>query len=178
MTNSNHLLEVNGLRTYFFTRDGVVQAVDGIDFHVDRGEVLGIVGESGCGKSVTSLSILGLVPRPGKIVAGSIKYEGEELTTKSKRDLAELRGDAISMIFQQPSSALNPVISAGAQIEEVYELHKDEGKEVNKERMREMLNKVGIPDPARRAQSYPHELSGGMAQRVMIAMALACEPDL
>jgi oligopeptide/dipeptide ABC transporter ATP-binding protein len=173
-----HLLEVSDLRTYFFTRDGVVQAVDGIDLHVDPGEVLGIVGESGCGKSVTSLSILGLVPHPGKVVGGSIRFDGRELTELSKKEMTRLRGDQISMIFQQPTSALNPVFRAGAQIAEVFELHRDWEEELEQEQMLEMLRKVGIPDPDRRALAYPHELSGGMAQRVMIAMALACEPAL
>lgn len=120
-----HLLEVSNLQTYFFTRDGVVQAVDGIDLHVDEGEVLGIVGESGCGKSVTSLSVLGLVPLPGRIVGGSVRFDGQELMKLSKREMTKLRGDRISMIFQQPTSALNPVFRAGAQISEVYELHRD-----------------------------------------------------
>jgi oligopeptide/dipeptide ABC transporter ATP-binding protein len=177
-SNGEHLLEVDELKTHFFTRDGVVHAVDGVDFHVDRGEVLGIVGESGCGKSVTSLSILGLVPHPGRIVAGSITYDGQDLTRMSQRQLSKLRGDRISMIFQQPGSALNPVFRVGAQISEVYELHHDWKEVVREEKTIEMLTKVGIPDPTRRALAYPHELSGGMAQRVMIAMALACEPDL
>ena len=178
MSDNGHLLEVKDLRTYFFTRDGVVQAVDGISFHVDRGEVLGIVGESGCGKSVTSLSILGLVPKPGRIVSGSINYVGMELTTKSQREMTDIRGENISMIFQQPTSALNPVITAGDQIEEAYRLHHDFGRDANEKKVLEMLAKVGIPDPGRRALAYPHELSGGMAQRVMIAMALACQPEL
>lgn len=173
-----HLLEVSNLQTYFFTRDGVVQAVDGIDLHVDEGEVLGIVGESGCGKSVTSLSILGLVPLPGRIVGGSVRFDGQELMKLSKREMTKLRGDRISMIFQQPTSALNPVFRAGAQISEVYELHRDWEEELEQEAMLAMLEKVGIPDPDRRALAYPHELSGGMAQRVMIAMALACQPAL
>jgi len=173
-----HLLEVADLKTHFFTRSGVVQAVDGIDFHVDRGEVLGLVGESGCGKSVTSLSIMGLVPRPGRLVSGSVRFDGRELTTMSQRELTKLRGEHISMIFQQPTSALNPVMRAGAQISEVFELHRDWNKEKRTERTVEMLRSVGIPDPQRRALAYPHELSGGMAQRVMIAMALACEPEL
>ncbi|HEY5650305.1 MAG TPA: ABC transporter ATP-binding protein [Acidimicrobiia bacterium] len=172
------LLEVNGLKTHFDTRDGVVKAVDGVDIKVDRGEVLGIVGESGCGKSVTSLSIMGLISHPGEIVAGEILFGGRDLTTMKKSELRRLRGEHISMIFQQPSSALNPVYRAGAQIKEVFELHRDWSDEVEEERVVEMLAKVGIPDPASRARAYPHELSGGMAQRVMIAMALACEPEL
>ncbi len=177
-TPKGALLEVENLRTHFFTRDGVVQAVDGVDFSVDRGEVLGIVGESGCGKSVTSLSIMGLVPHPGRIVSGSIAFDGREITEMSKRELTELRGEHISMIFQQPGSALNPVFRSGAQIAEVFELHRDWKEAVRDERAVAMLERVGIPDPSRRARAYPHELSGGMAQRVMIAMALSCEPEL
>ena len=172
------LLEVRDLRTHFFTRAGVVRAVDGVDLVVERGEVLGLVGESGCGKSVTSLSILNLVPHPGRIVTGSIRFDGRELTSLSARELAEMRGNRISMIFQQPTSALNPVFRAGAQIAEVFELHRDYTEKAREEKVLEMLKMVGIPDPPRRALAYPHELSGGMAQRVMIAMALACEPAL
>ncbi|HEY5684253.1 MAG TPA: ABC transporter ATP-binding protein, partial [Acidimicrobiia bacterium] len=172
------LLEVRGLKTHFDTRDGMVKAVDEVDFHVDRGEVLGIVGESGCGKSVTSLSIMGLIGHPGKVVAGEILFGGRELTKLKKNDLRKLRGENISMIFQQPTSALNPVYRAGMQIKEMFELHRDWSKEVEEEKVIEMLAKVGIPDPERRAKAYPHELSGGMAQRIMIAMALACQPEL
>jgi oligopeptide/dipeptide ABC transporter ATP-binding protein len=172
------LLEVRGLSTHFDTRQGVVKAVDGADFYVNRGEVLGLVGESGCGKSVTSLSIMGLVPKPGKVVAGEILFAGKNIADMKAAELRDLRGEHISMIFQQPSSALNPVYRAGAQIKEVFELHRDWSSEVEEEKVIEMLAKVGIPDPKRRAASYPHELSGGMAQRIMIAMALACEPEL
>ncbi|MCH8983904.1 MAG: ABC transporter ATP-binding protein [Acidobacteria bacterium] len=172
------LLEVRGLQTHFDTRDGVVKAVDGVDFHVDRGEVLGIVGESGCGKSVTSLSIMGLVSHPGEIVAGEILFDGRDITKLKKKEMRALRGEHISMIFQQPAGALNPVYRAGAQIKEVFELHREWSKDVEEEKVNEMLTKVGIPDPETRARAYPHELSGGMAQRIMIAMALACEPEL
>jgi oligopeptide/dipeptide ABC transporter ATP-binding protein len=172
------LLQVEGLATHFHTRDGVVKAVDEISFTVRRGEVLGLVGESGCGKSVTSLSILGLVPHPGRVERGRVLFDGHDLADMSRKELAELRGDRISMIFQQPTSALNPVMTAGLQIEEVFELHREMTEEVREEKAVEMLARVGIPDPGRRARAYPHELSGGMAQRVMIAMALACEPDL
>ncbi len=172
------LLDVVGLKTHFHTRNGTVQAVDGVDLSVCRGEVLGVVGESGCGKSVTSLSVLGLVPYPGEIVEGTVTYDGLDLTAMDQKELSGLRGDRISMIFQQPTSALNPVFRAGKQIEEVYQLHRDYPDDERTERAVEMLRRVGIPDPARRADAYPHELSGGMAQRVMIAMALACEPDL
>ncbi len=172
------LLTVHGLKTHFRTRNGLVQAVDGIDLSVQRGEVLGIVGESGCGKSVTSLSILGLVPYPGEVVEGTVTFDGQELTGLSNKEMSRLRGERISMIFQQPTSSLNPVYRAGAQIEEVYELHRDYSDEEQTRRAIDMLRQVGIPDPERRARAFPHELSGGMAQRVMIAMALSCEPDL
>ena len=175
---SAHLLEVENLSTYYFTRDGVVKAVDGVDLRIDRGEILGLVGESGCGKSVTSLSILRLVGEPGKIVSGSIRFEGEELLTKSIQEMRAIRGDRISMIFQQPVSSLNPVYTAGFQIAEVYEVHQNLKRKVGLEKAVEMLSRVGISDPVRRAKSYPHELSGGMAQRVMIAMALAAGPEL
>ncbi|MCP4964324.1 MAG: ABC transporter ATP-binding protein [bacterium] len=175
---SEHLLEIRGLKTHFDTRDGVVKAVDAVDLHVDRGEVLGIVGESGCGKSVTSLSVMGLIAHPGEIVEGEVIFDGKNLAEMKKAELRELRGEHISMIFQQPSGALNPVYRAGAQIKEVFELHRDWTKEVEEKKVVEMLTKVGIPDPKTRARAYPHELSGGMAQRVMIAMALACEPEL
>jgi peptide/nickel transport system ATP-binding protein len=178
MTGAGHVLEVSDLRTHFFTRDGVVKAVDAVSFHVDRGEVLGLVGESGCGKSVTALSVLGLLSHPGRIVSGAVRLDGTDLIGLSARDLAAIRGNQISMIFQQPTSSLNPVIRAGLQIAEVYELHREMAEKVREEAAVEMLRKVGIPDPGRRARAYPHELSGGMAQRVMIAMALACEPDL
>lgn len=172
------LLEVRDLKTYFETRDGVVKAVDGVDFHVNRGEVLGLVGESGCGKSVTSLSVMGLVPHPGRIVGGEILFGGVNIAEMRASQLRKLRGDHLSMIFQQPTSSLNPVHRAGLQIKEVFELHRSWADEVEEEKVVEMLTKVGIPDPERRARSFPHELSGGMAQRVMIAMALACEPEL
>ena len=172
------LLEVRGLHTSFHTRDGIVRAVDGIDFHVDRGEVLGLVGESGCGKSVTSLSILRLVAHPGRIEAGKILFDGRDLLTLSQDEMRKVRGEQIAMIFQQPTSSLNPVWDVGRQIGEVLEIHRNMKRKVARSRALELLKMVGIPDPERRLRSYPHELSGGMAQRVMIAMALACEPDL
>ena len=172
------LLDIKGLKTHFDTRDGVVKAVDEVDFHIDRGEVLGLVGESGCGKSVTSLSIMGLVPHPGDIVAGEILFDGKNIVDIKEDEMRSLRGEHISMIFQQPGSALNPVHRAGVQIKEVYKLHRDWKSKVENEKVIEMLTEVGISDPERRAKAYPHELSGGMAQRVMIAMALACEPEL
>ncbi len=172
------LLDIKGLKTHFDTRDGVVKAVDGVNIHVDRGEVLGIVGESGCGKSVTALSIIGLVPKPGDVVAGEITFNGRNLADMKKDEVRSLRGEHISMIFQEPGTALNPVQRAGLQIKEVFKLHRDWSKHVEQEKVVESLTRVGIPDPESRAKAYPHELSGGMAQRVMIAMALSCEPEL
>ena len=172
------LLEVKGLRTSFHTRDGVVRAVDGIDFHVDRGEIMGLVGESGCGKSVTSLSIMRLVAKPGRIEAGEVLFDGRDLLTLSNDEMRRIRGDRISMIFQQPTSSLNPVWDVGRQIEEVLRIHRGMKGKVARSRAAELLKMVGIPDPERRLKNFPHEMSGGMAQRVMIAMALACEPEL
>lgn len=176
--NQTPLLDVRNLKTYFYTEDGVVHAVDGVDFYVNSGEVLGIVGESGCGKSVTSLSIMRLISQPGKIEDGQILFEGKDLVKAPEEEMMKIRGNRISMIFQQPQSALNPVFRAGDQISEVLNIHQDFGKEAGHKRAVELLKQVGIPEPESRAQSFPHELSGGMAQRVMIAMALACVPDL
>jgi oligopeptide/dipeptide ABC transporter ATP-binding protein len=172
------LLEVQGLRTSFHTRDGIVHAVDGIDFHVDRGEIMGLVGESGCGKSVTSLSVMRLVAKPGRIEAGQVLFDGLDLLKLSDEQMRHIRGDRISMIFQQPQSSLNPVWDVGKQIAEVLELHRGMKKGPARDRALELLRMVGIPDPARRLKAFPYEMSGGMAQRVMIAMALACEPEL
>ncbi len=172
------LLEVRNLKTYFYTEDGVVKAVDGVDIEVYPGEVLGIVGESGCGKSVTSLSIMRLIGQPGKIIEGEILYEGRDLLKLSDIEMMKMRGNRISMIFQQPQTSLNPVFRVGEQISEVLNVHQDFGREAGRKRAVELLKLVGIPDAERRAEAFPHELSGGMAQRVMIAMALACVPDL
>jgi oligopeptide/dipeptide ABC transporter ATP-binding protein len=172
------LLQVRNLKTYFFTEDGIVKAVDGVDFSVYPGEVLGIVGESGCGKSVTSLSIMRLIGQPGRVVDGEILFNEQNLLTLSENEMTQVRGNNISMIFQQPQSALNPVFRVGEQIGEVLNIHQDFGKEAGLARAIELLKLVGIPEPERRAQAYPHELSGGQAQRVMIAMALACVPAL
>ncbi len=172
------LLEVRGLRTSFHTRDGVVRAVDGIDFFVDRGEIMGLVGESGCGKSVTSLSIMQLVARPGRIEAGEVMFDGQDLLKLKPEEMRKVRGERISMIFQQPTSSLNPVWDVGRQIAEVLELHRGMKHGAAVARAGELLRMVGIPDPERRLKNFPHEMSGGMAQRVMIAMALACEPEL
>lgn len=176
--NSENILEVKNLKTQFFTESGVVRAVDGIDFNVKRGEVLGIVGESGCGKSVTSLSIMRLVGQPGKIVEGQIIFDNEDLLKLPESRMVKIRGNRISMIFQQPQSCLNPVFKVGDQLSEVLFIHQDLGKEAGEKRAVELLSMVGIPEPESRVNSFPHEMSGGMAQRVMIAMALACVPEL
>ena len=176
--NGGPILEIRDLETYFFTRDGVVKAVDGVDLTVGKGEIVGLVGESGCGKSVTSMSILRLIQNPGEIVDGEIYFHGEDLLKVSEKEMRSIRGDRISMIFQQPVGSLNPVFTAGSQISEVYEIHENVKGNEGFKRAVDMLTKVGIPDPERRAKSYPHELSGGMAQRVMIAMALAAGPEL
>jgi oligopeptide/dipeptide ABC transporter ATP-binding protein len=172
------LLEVRGLQTSFHTRDGAVHAVDGIDFSVNRGEIMGLVGESGCGKSVTSLSILRLVAQPGRIEGGEILFDGQDLLKLSLDEMRRLRGERISMIFQQPTSSLNPVWDVGTQIEEVLRIHRGMKGKAAEARTLDLLRMVGIPDPKRRLKAYPHEMSGGMAQRIMIAMALACEPEL
>ncbi|MBA2570279.1 MAG: ABC transporter ATP-binding protein [Chloroflexi bacterium] len=172
------ILDVKGLRTSFHTRDGVVRAVTGVDFTVRRGEVMGLVGESGCGKSVTSLSILGLIVRPGRIEAGQVEFDGRDLLQIKENELRKLRGDRIAMIFQQPTSSLNPVMDVGFQLGEVLEIHRGMKRRAARARALELMRMVGIPDPERRIDAYPHEMSGGMAQRVMIAMALACEPEL
>jgi peptide/nickel transport system ATP-binding protein len=178
MNNNKPLLEVKGLKTYFYTEDGVVRAVDGVNFEVYPGEVLGLVGESGCGKSVTSLSIMRLISRPGNIDEGQILLDGEDLLKLPEEEMIKVRGNRISMIFQQPQTALNPVFKVGDQLAEVLDVHQDLGKEAGWKRAVALLKMVGVPDPERRAEAYPHELSGGMAQRVMIAMALACVPEL
>jgi oligopeptide/dipeptide ABC transporter ATP-binding protein len=177
-SRSDNLLEVRHLKTYFYTQDGVVKAVDGVDFSVRRGEVLGLVGESGCGKSVTSLSVLRLIGQPGRIVEGEIIFDGQDLLRLPEAEMVHVRGNRISMIFQQPQSALNPVYRVGGQIAEVLDIHKNLKREAGARRAVELLQMVGIPDADQRAQAFPHELSGGMAQRVMIAMALACAPEL
>jgi peptide/nickel transport system ATP-binding protein len=179
MADAAPLLEIEGLKTHFFTRDGVVRAVDGVSFSVAAGETLAVVGESGCGKSVTSLSIMRLVASPpGRIVAGRIKFQGTDLLALSEREMRDIRGNDISMIFQEPMTSLNPVLTIGRQIGETLTLHQGMDRAAAEERAIEMLRLVGIPEPAQRIRQYPHELSGGMRQRVMIAMALACDPKL
>jgi oligopeptide/dipeptide ABC transporter ATP-binding protein len=175
---NGNILEVRRLKTYFHTEDGIVKAVDGVDLDVKRGEVLGLVGESGCGKSVTSLSIMRLVGIPGEIEEGEIWFGGRNLLELDENEMAHMRGSNISMIFQQPVSCLNPVFRAGEQVAEVLEVHEGLGSTAAWERAVDLLRMVGIPEPEKRARSFPHELSGGMAQRVMIAMALACAPQL
>jgi peptide/nickel transport system ATP-binding protein len=172
------LLDIRNLRTYFYTQDGVVKAVDGVDFHVRRGEVVGLVGESGCGKSVMSLSVMRLIAHPGKIESGETWFDGVNLLSLPGGEMARIRGSRISMIFQQPTSCLNPVFTSGYQLAEVLAIHQAMGRQAGEARAIELLRLVGIPDPERRIKSFPHELSGGMAQRVMIAMALACTPEL
>ncbi len=172
------LLEVEDLRTYFKTREGEVHAVDGVSFTVEEGSVLGIVGESGCGKSVTSLSIMGLVQSPGRIVSGSIRFEGRELTTMAEKELEDIRGEEIAMIFQDPMTSLNPTLTIGTQITETIRRHLGYSRAQAEKRAIELLEEVHIPDAARRLKDYPHRFSGGMRQRVMIAIALSCNPKL
>ncbi len=173
------LLSVKDLKTYFYTDDGVIPAVDGISFDLDKGGTIGIVGESGCGKSVTSLSIMGLIPQPpGKIVNGSIEFEGKDLLHYSEAQMRSIRGNEISMIFQEPMTSLNPVFTVRNQISEAIMLHQGLDKATAREKSIDMLRRVGIPSPEKRVDDYPHQMSGGMRQRVMIAMALSCNPRL
>jgi oligopeptide/dipeptide ABC transporter ATP-binding protein len=175
---SQYLLEVNGLKTCFYARKGVVQAVDGVSINLKHGEILGLVGESGCGKSVTALSIMRLIGDNGKIVGGQILYDGINLLDLTEKEMIDIRGSEISMIFQQPHSRLNPAFTIGFQISEIYRLHQGISQNEARSRSTELLNLVGIPDPAQKMKVYPHEISGGQAQRVMIAMALALNPKL
>jgi peptide/nickel transport system ATP-binding protein len=172
------LLEVENLQVHFRTPAGINRAVDGVSFHVDEGETLAIVGESGCGKSVTSMSMMRLIPEPPGRIAGSVRFAGRDLLQLSDRDMRAIRGNDISMIFQEPMTSLNPVLSVGRQIGETLRLHQGLDRQAAEARAVEMLALVGIPEPARRIHEYPHQLSGGMRQRVMIAMALACSPRL
>lgn len=176
---SNTLLEVKGLKTYFYTEEGIVPAVDGVSFSINKGETLGIVGESGCGKSIMAFSIMQLLQTPpGKIIDGEILLEGENLLQKKEQEMEKIRGNEISMIFQEPMTSLNPVSTCGYQIAEVIHLHQKLGRKQAMEKAVDMLRLVGIPDPQRRSNEYPHQMSGGMRQRVMIAIALACKPKL
>ncbi|MEO6590437.1 MAG: ABC transporter ATP-binding protein [Pyrinomonadaceae bacterium] len=173
-----HLLEIENLQTHFPTRAGLVKAVNEVSFKIDEGELLGLVGESGCGKSITALSVMRLISPPGKIVGGSIKFKGEELINASDQRMREIRGNDIGMIFQDPMTSLNPVFTVGEQIAEALRLHRRLDKKAAWNGAIEAMNEVSIPDPSRRANDYPHQLSGGMRQRIMIAMALACNPEL
>jgi oligopeptide transport system ATP-binding protein len=173
------LLDVKNLKTQFFTQDGVVKAVDGVSFFVDQGETLGIVGESGCGKSVSVLSVMRLIPQPpGKIVDGQVLFDGQDLLRMSDNEIRQVRGNKIAMVFQDPMTSLNPVLTIGRQIEEALELHMGMNKEEARNRSAELLTMVGVAEAAARLNDYPHQFSGGMRQRAMIAMALACNPQL
>ena len=179
MENRDELLRINNLKTYFYTDKGIVPAVDGVSISVNKGQIIGIVGESGCGKSITSLSILKLISEPGKIVDGEIIFEGENLANKSIKEMHNIRGNSISMIFQEPMTSLNPVYTVGKQVAEAILIHKkDITKAEAKKKVIEMFNLVGIPESEKRFNAYPHQLSGGLRQRVMIAMALICKSKL
>jgi len=173
------LLSVKGLVTQFFTEDGIVKAVDGVDYDLEEGETLGLVGESGCGKSVSALSILRLIPNPpGRVVAGEVIFEGQDLLKLTEDEMRHIRGNRISMVFQEPMTSLNPILTIGRQITEPLELHMGLTPNQATDRAAELLTLVGIPDAAARIGDYPHQFSGGMRQRVMIAMALSCNPKL
>lgn len=175
----HHLLEVDDLKMYFHTEDGVVRAVDGVSYTLDRGETLGVVGESGSGKSVTHMTMMGLIPMPpGKIEGGSVLYRGHDLLNMPEAQMQHVRGNDIAMIFQDPMTSLNPVYKIGKQVGEGLRLHRGYSKEQALKRAVELLDAVGIPEPEKRVNEYPHQFSGGMRQRVMIAMALACDPDI
>lgn len=179
MDNHSVVLDVRDLKTYFYTSEGIAKAVDGVSFTLDKGETLAIVGESGSGKSITALSIMGLVPQPaGKIVNGEIYLNNDNILEYPERTMLDLRGDKIAMIFQEPMTSLNPLMTVGSQIAEMVQRHRRVGKKASWERAVSMLEKVQIPVPGKRAKDYPHQLSGGMRQRIMIAMALACNPQI
>ena len=173
-----NVLGIKNLKTYFFTRRGVVPAVDGVDMRIGKGQVIGVVGESGCGKSMTAMSIVRLLSYPGKIVEGEILLEGQDLAQASEKRMREIRGNDISVIFQEPMTSLNPVLTVGKQVREAVLLHQKVSKKEARERVIEMFRQVGIPEPEERYRSYPHQLSGGLRQRVMIAMAMICNPKL
>ncbi len=176
---AERLLDVKNLKTYFFTDEGIVRAVDGVDLYIEKGETLGVVGESGCGKSVTALSIMKLIPSPpGKIIEGEILYNGTNLVNLPAGQMRKIRGKEISMIFQEPMTSLNPVFTCGEQIAEALRLHEGLGRRAAMDKTVEMLKLVHIPNAERRVKEYPHQLSGGMRQRIMIAMALSCNPKL
>ncbi len=172
------LLKVEGLKTHFFVDGSVVRAVDQVDLEIFRGEVFGLVGESGCGKTVTALSIMGLIDEPGRIISGNVIFDGISLVSSTEDELNQIRGERISLIFQDPRARLNPVFTVGSQLAEIFQVHYGESRQAAFERSVQLLEVIGIPDPLDRVHAYPHELSGGQAQRVMIAMALALEPEL
>ena len=176
--NNRPLLSIRGLRTTFFTRRGRVNAVDGIDISIPAGKTIGLVGESGCGKSMTAMSVMGLIQSSGRVTDGAITFGDTDLLSLSRRQLRRITGDRIAMIFQEPMTSLNPVETVGKQVREAVLLHEHVSKEDAKERVLEIFRQVGIPEPERRYQSYPHQLSGGLRQRVMIGMAMVCSPDL
>lgn len=177
--NEENLLKIDNLKTYFYTSKGVVPAVDGVDIDIPKGKIVGIVGESGCGKSMTAMSVINLIQKPGKIVEGSITLEGKDLTKMDKKDLRKVRGNEIAFIFQEPMTSLNPVYTVGRQVREAILLHhKDVSKEEAKKRVIEIFKQVGIPEAEKRYNSYPHQLSGGLRQRVVIGMAMVCNPKL
>ena len=178
METANVLLAVENLKTQFFTYGGVVEALDEVSFGIIEGEVFGLVGESGCGKSVTASSILGLVQKPGKVISGRVLLDGDDLLQKSAKEMNQIRGSRISIIFQDPTSSLNPLFKIGYQVAEPYIYHQGKAKKAASNEAVSILKQTGLPDPADKAKNYPHELSGGMRQRAMIAMALTCEPDL
>jgi oligopeptide transport system ATP-binding protein len=178
-TPSERVLDVKDLKTYFFTNEGVVKAVDGLSYHVNKGECVGLVGESACGKSVGAMSVLRLIPYPpGIIVGGQILFKGEDLLQASEERMRDIRGNQIGMVFQEPTTSLNPVLTVGRQISESIELHRKMDKEAARAESIRLLRLVGIPDPDKRIKDYPHQFSGGMQQRIMIAMALSCDPEL
>jgi len=174
----SHLLSVTDLRTHFYTKAGLVRAVDGVSFEIAKGEMLGLVGESGCGKSITALSVMRLIASPGRIVGGTIEFRGEDLTAATEERMRKIRGNDIAMIFQDPMTSLNPVFTVGDQIAEALRLHRGLSRREAANAAVDAMREVAIPSPERRIRDYPHQLSGGMRQRVMIAMALACDPDL
>ena len=178
LENSQPILEIKDLKTHFFTYNGVVKAVDGVSLTIAREEVLGIVGETGCGKSVTARSILKLIQDPGRIVNGTIQVDGEDILAKSEKEMQRIRGDKVSMIFQNPLTSLNPIFTIGEQVCHIIRIHQGNDKKAASERALEMFSQVRLPNPNRLLKKYPHELSGGQLQRVMIAMALSCQPDL
>ena len=178
MVNNDSIFEIRGLKTQFFTSKGIVPAVDGVDITVRKGEAVGLVGESGCGKSMTAMSVMQLLKKPGRVVDGTIKLNGEDILKMNKREINDIRGNRISMIFQEPMTALNPVYTIGKQAMEALMIHQKISKEDAKAKVIDMFAKVGIPEPEKRFSVYPHQLSGGLRQRVMIAMAMICNPEL